>query len=384
MRSVALDLGSKKIAFCEVSNGKVVGRAMVPRLEALMDFLGPHTAPATVAIEACREAWAIHDQLTAWGHTVLLVDTTRVKQLGIGQHGRKNDRIDAEVLARAVEKGLIPRAHLLSPARRQLRALLSVRRALVETRAQYITTIRGLARSQGKKIPTCKTGVFVTRFNEADLGEPLQALCGPLLGTLQAVDQELAKNELAVQTYAETDGMLRFLMTAPGVSVVVAAMFISVIDDAHRFRHAHQVQSYIGLVPLEDTTGGGDKRRLGSITKQGNGYLRSLLIQSGWSILRSPHADPLKAWGLAIAERRKRKSIAAVALARRLAGLLWAMWRDGTVYDPEQLGQHSSAGIAKEAQSAQLRAKAIARAGKKAKQFANRRRNQQPTTVTNM
>jgi transposase len=385
MRSVALDLGSKKIAFCEVSNSKVVARAMVPRLEALMDFLGPHTAPATVAIEACREAWVIHDQLTAWGHTVLLVDTTRVKQLGIGQHGRKNDRIDAEVLARAVERGLIPCAHVLSPERRQLRALLSVRRALVETRAQYVTTIRGLARAHGKKIPTCKTGIFVTRFNEADLGEPLQTLCAPLLGTLQAVDQELAKNELAVQTYAETDGMLRFLMTAPGVSVVVAAMFISVVDDAHRFRHAHQVQSYLGLVPLEDTTGGGDKRRLGSITKQGNGYLRSLLIQSGWSILRSPHADPLKAWGLAIAERRGRKSIAAVAVARRLAGLLWALWRDGTVYDPEQLGQHSSAGIVKEAQSTQLRAKAIARAGKKAKLFANRRRNQQqPSTVKNM
>ena len=383
MRSVALDLGSKKIAFCEVADGKVVGRAMVPRLDALIEVLGPGTAQATVAIEACREAWAIHDQLTAWGHIVLLVDTTRVKQLGVGHHGRKNDRIDAEVLARAVERGLIPCAHVLSPERRQLRALLAVRRALVETRAQYVTTIRGLARAHGKKIPTCKTGVFVTRFNEADLGEPLQTLCSPLLATLATLDQELAKNELAVQTYAETDGMLRFLMTAPGVSVVVAAMFISVIDDAHRFHRAHQVQSYVGLVPLEDTTGGGSKRRLGSITKQGNSYLRSLLIQAGWSILRTPMTDPLKAWGQAIADRRGRKSIAAVAIARRLAGLLWAMWRDGTVYDPEQLGQHSSAGVAKEAQSTQLRAKAIARAGVKAKRFASRRRTS-GSTVTNM
>ena len=85
---------------------------------------GPSSAPARVAIEACREAWFAHDTLRAWGHQVLLVDTTRSRQLGIGQHGRKNDRIDAEQLARAVERGGIPLAHLLSPHHRGSRELL--------------------------------------------------------------------------------------------------------------------------------------------------------------------------------------------------------------------------------------------------------------------
>jgi transposase len=381
MRNVALDLGAKKIAFCEVADGKVVARAIVPQLLKLTDLLGPTTAPAVVAIEACREAWPIHDELTRWGHTVLLVDTTRVKQLGIGQHGRKTDRIDAEVLARAVERGTIPQAHVLSPERRQLRALLTVRRALVETRAQYVTTVRGLARAHGKKIPTCQTGAFVTRCKKADFGDELQTLCALLVDTLRALDNELAKNELAVQTYAEKDGMLRFLMTAPGVSVVVAAMFISVIDDARRFQRAHQVQSYLGLVPCEDSSGG--KRRLGSITTEGNSCLRSLLIQSAWSILRSPSTDPLKTWGEAIIARRGRKSIAAVAIARRLAGVLWAMWRDGTVYDAEELGKQSGIGVAKAAQTTQLQAKAIARAGVKAKKFS-RRRGHASTAETSM
>jgi hypothetical protein len=108
MRSVALDLGAKKIAYCEVTEGRVVARRTVTKLSSLSDVLGADTAPARVAIEACREAWHIRDVLTSSGHDVLLVDTTRVGKLGIGQHGRKTDRVDAEVLARAVESGHIP------------------------------------------------------------------------------------------------------------------------------------------------------------------------------------------------------------------------------------------------------------------------------------
>ncbi len=83
---------------------------------------------ARVAIEACREGWHVAERLTAWGHGPVMVDTTRVKQLGIGHHGRKNDRIDAEGLATALLSGRIPQAHILSPARQRLRLVLAVRR----------------------------------------------------------------------------------------------------------------------------------------------------------------------------------------------------------------------------------------------------------------
>jgi transposase len=382
MRSVALDLGTKKIAYCEVKNGAVVARRMVPQLAALSDLLGPGTERACVAIEACREAWHIHDELVAWGHEVLIVDTTRVKMLGIGRHGRKTDRIDAEVLARAVEAGLIPRAHMLSPARRELRMQLSVRRALVETRGQYVTTLRGLLRAKGHRVAKCEPGLFSVHFREAKFDDEVIALCAPLLAVLATLEVELAKNEHVVQTLAEADGITRFLMTAPGVALIVAAMFISVVDEPGRFKKAHQLESYLGLVPSEDSSGG--KRRIGSISKQGNRYLRSLLLQSAWSILRlRDTSDPLKAWGDALAARRG-KSVAAVALARRLAGVLWAMWRDGTVYDAQQVGRASVIGTQKEAQRVEVRAKAIARATAKAKVFERRRRRAEATVTTEL
>ena len=372
MRSVALDLGARKIAYCEVADGRVVERRTVTALSRLEDLLGPDTGSARIAIEACREAWHVRDQLMEWGHEVLLVDTTRVGKLGIGQHGRKTDRIDAEVLARAVESGHIPLAHVLSPERRELRMQLSVRRALVETRSQYVITVRGLLRARGQRLASCNPDVFLDRFRNAGCDNETHALCAPLLSVLERLEDELAKTERAVEDLAYREPMTRFLMTVPGVAIIVAAMFVSVVDDPKRFKTAHQVQSYVGLVPSEDSSGG--KRRLGSISKQGNPYLRSLLIQSAWCILRMrANNDPLKVWGDALAARRG-KRIAVVAVARRLVGVLWAMWRDGTVYDPKEIGQASARGTAKQAQDADLRAKALARATAKAVTFARRQR----------
>jgi len=308
----------------------------------------------------------------SWGHEVLLVDTTRVGKLGIGQHGRKTDRIDAEVLARAVESGHIPLAHVLSPERRELRMQMSVRRALVETRSQYVTSVRGLVRARGHKLPSCDPACFLARFSEAKFDAELCALCAPLLAVLTALEAELTKTEQKVQELAEREPMTRFLMTAPGVGLIVAAMFVSVVDDAKRFKTAHQLESYLGLVPSEDSSGG--KRRIGSISKQGNPYMRALLVQAGWCILRlSDTSDPIKVWATALAERRG-KCIAAVATARRLAGILWAMWRDGTVYDPQVVGAASADGKAREAQDTAKRARAIAKATAKAKTFSRRQR----------
>jgi transposase len=152
------------------------------------------------------------------------------------------------------------------------------------------------------------------------------------------------------------------LCSAPGTSLIVAAAFVSVVDEAGRFKHAHQVASYLGLVPLEDTTGG--KPRLGRITKAGNRYLRAMLVQAAWCILRARGNDPLTLWGQDIARRRS-KRIAAVAVARRLACILWAMWRKDTVYDPAVVGGASAHGLTQQAQTTAARAAGMARAARK-------------------
>lgn len=370
MRNVALDLGAKKIAYCEVAGGDVVERLTVGTLHMLEAQLGPGAPQARVAIEACREAWFVHATLTAWGNEVLLVDTTRSRRLGIGQHRRKTDRIDAEVLARAVERGGIPLAHLLSPHRRELRRQLGVRRALVETRAQYITTIRGLARELGTPLPSCDAEQFLKRMRKMGLGPELRAVIAPLLATLEPIELQLAKVEERLETLSAEEPVVAVLTTAPGVGPIVAAGFVSVVDDARRFRRAHQVESYLGLVPSEDSSGG--KRRLGAISKQGNSYLRALLVQSAWSILRaSDRNDPLRCWADAIA-RRRGKRIAVIALARRLAGVLWAMWRDDTVYDAELVARSGARGLKIAAQSIERRATALERAAKKVRHHRTR------------
>lgn len=363
MRKVALDLGTRKTAYCEVLEGKVVLRETVTTVQALDSLLGPEQPPAVVAIEACREAWHVHDLLTSWGNEVVLVDTTRSRRLGIGQHGRKTDRIDAEVLALALERGGIPVAHLLSPHRRELRRWLGVRRALAETRAQYVTTARGIARESGSSLPRCAAENFVSSVRKMQLPPGLQAALEPLLKMLEINSIELEGVEKNLAKLCLTEPVIELLATAPGVGLIVAACFVSVIDDAKRFRCAHHVESYLGLVPSEDSSGG--KRRIGAISKKGNKYMRALLIQSAWTILRTTDgSDPLRLWTEAVAARRG-KPVAVVALARRLVGVLWAMWSKGTAYEPSRLAVAGSRGLSQAAQTLEFRAEALKKASKK-------------------
>jgi transposase len=132
------------------------------------------------------------------------------------------------------------------------------------------------------------------------------------------------------------------LETAPQIGVVTAAAVVATVDDIRRFRSPHDLEAYFGLVPSEDSSA--ERRRLGRITKAGNARVRWLLVEAAWRIMRStkPASAPLRAWALNVAARRG-KRIAAVALARRLAGILYAMWRDGTPYDVTKLKTGRSA-----------------------------------------
>lgn len=370
MRSVGLDLGVRHIAYCEVRDGQVVERAAVRSLSQLASRLGPNSAPAVVGFEACREGWHVHDTLKKWGHRPRMLDTTRIRQIGVGQHRRKNDAIDAEAIALAIESGRVAEAHVLSAERRALRGQLSVRGALVQTRSQYVTTIRGLARASGLLLPKSATVSFVDKVHATTMPEPLRSLIAPLVRTLEVLDREIAQVDANLAAVAEKDSSIALCATAPGVGLIVAATYVSVIDEAKRFRNAHAVAAYLGLVPEEATTGGPSKRRLGGITKQGNTHARALLVQSAWSILRARDStDPLKRWGDHIAETRGKK-IAVVALARKLSGVLWAMLRDGTFYDRALQAHESARGVREQAKRTALRAQVLQSAAKKLRRSA--------------
>ncbi len=234
MRTVALDYGNR-ITLCEISKGQVLARATVTDFGELARWLGPQSPKARVAVEACREAWWITRRLSSWGHEAIVVDATRVRQLGIGQHGRKTDRIDAEVLARALEKDVIPRAHVLSEARQEIRLQLSVRRALVEARAQYITTVRGLVRARGYRLGDGHPASFVRIVADAPLDAETRELVTPLVDVLRTLNEQVAKSDAKVEALASHEPVVSRLKTAPGVGTIVAAGFVSVVDEPLRF-----------------------------------------------------------------------------------------------------------------------------------------------------
>jgi transposase len=222
-----------------------------------------------------------------------------------------------------------------------------------------IVTVRGLVRAGGQKIGGCDTKHFVDRAKAASLGgdEALRALISPLIELLEQVAKQLAVLDAELEARSKADPLVEQLTSAPGVGPVIATAYISVIDSAKRFRTAHQVAAYVGLVPKEDSSGG--RRKLGSITKQGNAYLRSLLVQAAWNVMRQRADDPIKTWAQAVAKRRG-KRVAVVAVARRLAGVLWAMWRDGTLYHAPEVAAASADGMKKNAKRIQRRAEQIA------------------------
>ncbi len=146
-----------------------------------------------------------------------------------------------------------------------------------------------------------------------------------------------------VTELARKDEVARRLMTTPGVGSVIALSFVATLDGVDRFRGPHQVEAYLGLVPREWSSS--EVQRRGHITKAGNTRMRWLLVEAARCVLRGkkkPESATLREWGDRLVQRRG-KSVAAVAMARRIAGILYAMWRDGTVYDPTMVRSGVSA-----------------------------------------
>jgi transposase len=161
----------------------------------------------------------------------------------------------------------------------------------------------------------------------------LLSVVAPLLAVMGHLNQQLAYSDATIEHLAAQDPRVPRLRSVPSIGPVTAAAFLAAIDDVGRFHHAHQLEASLGLVPREYSSG--ETQRRGPITKAGHSRPRWLLIQAALSILRRrpPAAEALWTWALRIAARRG-KHVAVVALARRLAGILYALLRDDTVYAP--------------------------------------------------
>jgi len=173
---------------------------------------------------------------------------------------------------------------------------------------------------------------FPKRLRAAALARPagLPEHVERLLKVIDSLNEQIAAADHELQVLAENDPVCLRLMSVPGVGPVTSVRFLAAIDDSSRFHSAHAVQNYLGLTPGENSSS--DRKQRTGITKAGPAPVRAVLVQAAWSLRRARPLHPICQWATKI-EQRRGKFIATVALARKLAGILFAIWRDGSVYD---------------------------------------------------
>ncbi len=291
---------------------------------------------ARILIEASTESEWVARCLEGLGHEVIVADPNFAPMYASRTRKVKTDLRDARALLEACRLGAYRPAHRTSDAQRHVRGHLAVREALVRTRARYIALIRSLLRREGLRIRGGSSKTFLVRLQELEVPTSLSEEIAPVVAMMTPLNDQVQDADKAIARITQGDDAVRRLCTVPGVGLVTAATFVATLDHAGRFAGAHQVEAYLGLVPREMSSG--ERQHKGRITKSGNGRARSLLVEAAWSILRydKPETATLRVWAERIAARRG-KSRAVVALARRLAGILYALMRDGTVYQSEVL-----------------------------------------------
>jgi len=334
--TIGIDLGDR-FSFLAVLNdaGEVVERErLVTHTDSFERAFAARPA-ARIVIEASTHSRWVSSLLAELGHEVLVANPRRLALI-YGQD-RKNDKRDAELLARVGRLDpelLCPVWHRSNQAHADL-SLVRMRNQLVELRTKLISSVRGMVKSHGQRLPACSTETFHDKVAE-HIPELLKAVAASALRTLAQLSEEVRGLDRQIESLART----RYPETAAlrqvaGVGPVTALTFVLTVERPERFRHSREVGAYLGLVPRQDQSGDTDKQL--RITKAGNVYLRKLLVQCAHYILGAfgPDTD-LRRWGLALAERggRNAKKRAIVAVARRLAVLLHRLWRSGQVYVP--------------------------------------------------
>jgi transposase len=337
--TIGLDLGDRGSWYCVLDDqGEVIGRDQVVTERQPLEVVFGKFPPSLVALEVGTHSPWVSRLLQALGHEVIVANARRVKL--ISESSRKNDRLDAEFLARlarADEKLLAPVRHRSEEAQVDL-MVVRVRAQLVELRTQAINAARGLVKSYGQRLPRRDAASW--KREHAQWAAPaIRPPIERLLGVVEELSREIAGCEkelekMAEERYARETQQLRQVQ---GVGPVTALSYILTLEDPLRFRRSREVGCYLGLRPKSNQSG--EREPELRISKEGDVYLRKLLVQCAQYILspKGPDTD-LKRWGLGIAAKGKKKAKrrAVVAVARKLAILLHRLWVSGERYYPRR------------------------------------------------
>lgn len=290
-----------------------------------------------ILLESSTESEWVARCLEGLGHTVIVADPNYAPMYGQRSRRVKTDKRDSRALALACETGVYRVAHRLSDRQRDTRATLHVRTTLVRSRARIVTVARALLRRHGLRVALSHPETFPDRVEKLETLPASFAAEWPFLRKqMELLTDQVAAYDQRLRKLVREDEVLRRLCTMPSIGPVTAVTFVSVLDTPERFEGPHEAEAYLGLVPSEWSSG--EKQRKGRLTKAGHCQLRSLMVETALRILRSKgeETEPLREWARRI-ELRRGKKVAIVALARKLTGILFVMWRDGRDYDPKRL-----------------------------------------------
>jgi transposase len=332
MQHVAIDLGKRESQVCvRAADGQIKLERKLPTA-ALQAFLSQQP-PSRVIVETCAEAFSVADSAVAANHEVRVVPATLVRSLGVGARRIKTDRRDAQVLSEVSCRIDLPSVHVPAEVARQRRSMCGAREELVACRTALINCVRGWARTQLLKLPRGTAGVFPSHVRNAALSRPsgLPEYVERMLRVIESLNEQIAAADKELEQLAESDPVCARLMSVPGIGPVTSLRFVAAIDDVSRFPNAHAVQAFLGLTPGENSSSQRQQRT--GITKAGPAPVRRALVQAAWSLRRCRPLDPMVCWAAQL-EQRRGKFVATVAVARKLAGVLFALWRDGTRYEP--------------------------------------------------
>jgi transposase len=328
-QSVGLDLGDRFTHYCVLNEeGELIeeGRMQTTESSFVKHFSGEFAM--RIAMEAGTHSPWLSRLLKRLGHQVLVANPRKIP--AITQSDSKNDRNDAEHLARfaAFDPKLLSPIEHRSEQRQQDLNLIHARSALVRARTMIINVVRGLVKSAGGRLPSCSSESFAER-TQAAIPEPLAIVCTPLRKQVQMLTTQIGMMDKQIDQLVKKYPEISLLKTAPGVGPLVAACYVLTLDTPDVLGDNRQAGAFLGLRPRQSQSGNSDPQR--RITKTGNNYLRSLLVQSAQYILgRFGPDSALRRWGLKLAAsggKRGRKR-AIVAVARKLAVTLHSMWRN--------------------------------------------------------
>jgi transposase len=334
--TVGVDVGDRWSNYCilDLEGDTLAEGKLQTRQEIFAEFFQGLNAARVVVEVGTHSAW-VWEVIRDCGHEVLVANPRLME--GSKRRKRKNDRIDANKLARLGRvdpQSLHPLEHRSTEVRQDL-VVLRARDALVSTRTELINTARGLVKSMGKRLPSCSSRSFASKTEEGvpvEIREallPLLQIADALSNCIQEYDRKV--EEMASQKYGHT----KLLRQVKGVGPITALAYALTLENPERFAKSRDVGPYLGLVPKQEDSGE-SQPQLG-ISKAGDSMVRRLLVGSAQYILGpfGPDTD-LRRYGLRLCERggKNAKKRAAVAVARKLAVLLHRLWVTGEVYEP--------------------------------------------------